>query len=992
MTFEIKCRGVQVPTNTKPKDALLRNVALAAKRQEDIMSQARSKGWEMKRQARIAIERKKRALEKQAEKESSNARKDLALQEKSDRIAEKAGRMQKFEAERRLAGYAQASKLAQKERTLEELSEKKEIMENRIKEKELLASRMGWDCIDLSDQGLVEVPEKIYWFRQEKKSKDEESKNLSTVLLFDLSHNRLAQMPSNSFWFRADKLQVVALDYNQFEELPSGLSDCRDILSFTMSQNRLQGPTVLGAKTPLNALHNLISLDLSANFIQKWPAKDGFKNIFTLEVLKLGNNQLEVIPGPECLSTLIALKHLDISTNHIHALGSDNGIGSLTCLQTLNLSGNVLESLPEDLGLIGSTLLSLNLSNNNLRWLPTTLGSLSGLRLLNVSRNQLTTLPTNIRGLKALVEINGGRNLLGIIPETFGELINLEIINFQHNNLRALPETVGLLTRLQHVDLHNNKLVDLPREMGSWVLLRQLDVQSNKIKTLPSSCGHCHRLVSLNIGFNQIEMIPHTVSTLTELEFLNFSSNNLMSLTPGIGKATRLVDLDLGGNVNLHTLPRTIGDLGKLKRLNISSCGMSKLPNDLVRCTALQSLWLRHNRLEALPIELVEQVPTLHEFDVTGNPLRKLPERWSGLKRSHVSGTGYTSRDASEYIARQSRVHPMAVRVWERMMKEKAPGWRPPETPAEVEMPHVKGVTSNVVSEMNTEAGAMALWNDQEGKEERENRVEGKDRQDDREKDEFTDLKHLNQFTSSHDTTPPIVVVSGGARKSDGSSVYKLPITLTEFMKELKDDLGVRWDEHARETSIRFFKQARNLFGRAPRYDQLDLNDFEEEKYARKMAARRIEDKVVWSHRDNIRAEEFRQQAYESSLDSLGLKILNRRMRRDYAERQRLQKTKEAHELNEKMRNEMIKQEERAEKLRREREEKRVREKEVLRQQVLERLNKYPVKEKKNRLVGYVVSLNDVEEVDSLEMLGGTGSSHVEEGRGERRWGGAEGE
>jgi hypothetical protein len=334
----------------------------------------------------------------------------------------------------------------------------------------------------------------------------------------------------------------------------------------------------------------------------------------------------------------------------------------------------------------------------------------------------------------------------------------------------------------------------------------------------------------------------------------------------------------------------------------------------------------------------------------------------------------------------------MAVRVWERMMTEKAPGWRPPETPAEVEMPHVKGVTSNVVSEMNTEAEAMALWNDQEGKEERENRVEGKDRQDDREKDEFTDLKHLNQFTSSHDTTPPIVVVSGGARKSDGSSVYKLPITLTEFMKELKDDLGVRWDEHARETSIRFFKQARNLFGRAPRYDQLDLNDFEEEKYARKMAARRIEDKVVWSHRDNIRAEEFRQQAYESSLDSLGLKILNRRMRRDYAERQRLQKTKEAHELNEKMRNEMIKQEERAEKLRREREEKRVREKEVLRQQVLERLNKYPVKEKKNRLVGYVVSLNDVEEVDSLEMLGGTGSSHVEEGRGERRWGGEEGE
>ena len=57
-------------------------------------------------------------------------------------------------------------------------------------------------------------------------------------------------------------------------------------------------------------------------------------------------------------------------------------------------------------------------------------------------------------------------------------------------------------------------------------------------------------------------------------------------------------------------------------------------------------------------------------FDVTGNPLRKLPEKWSGMKRKYVSGTGYTSRDASEYIARQSRVHPIAVQVWEKMMKE----------------------------------------------------------------------------------------------------------------------------------------------------------------------------------------------------------------------------------------------------------------------------------------------------------------------------------
>ena len=81
-------------------------------------------------------------------------------------------------------------------------------MVNRIKERDLLASRMGWDLIDYSDMGLLQIPETIYWFRQEKKSKDEESKDLSSVLMFDLSHNRLEEMPNNSFWFRADKLQA----------------------------------------------------------------------------------------------------------------------------------------------------------------------------------------------------------------------------------------------------------------------------------------------------------------------------------------------------------------------------------------------------------------------------------------------------------------------------------------------------------------------------------------------------------------------------------------------------------------------------------------------------------------------------------------------------------------------------------------------------------------------------------------------------------------
>ena len=684
-----------------------------------------------------------------------------------------------------------------------------------------------------------------------------------------------------------------------------------------------------------------------------------------------GNNQLKFVPGPECLSTLCGLKNLDLSNNQLTALGSDGGIGTLTNLEVLNLSGNVLESLPEDLGCIGSSLLTLNLSNNQLRWLPSTIDQLIGLRFLDISQNQLTTIPRNMNGLKQLVEIHGSRNHLAMIPDSFGSLISLEIISFQHNNLRTLPETVGLLTRLQHINLQNNRLKDLPREMGSWILLEQLNVTSNDIISLPKSCGHCHLLKKLELGYNKIEYIPDTVSTLTHLEIFNVNSNLLNRLTSGIGKCHNLLELDLGSNTNLKCLPREIGNCGKLKKLNISSCGMSKLPNDLVRCTALQSLWLRHNRLEALPIELVEQIPTLAEFDVMNNPLRKLPEKWSGLKRSSVSGTGYTSRDASEYIARQSRVHPVAVLVWERMMAEH-PNW-----------------TSPVVEGKGGEGGG--------------------------EKDVNQTAKKAKKTNDELNDPDTIVIHTAGAMKSDGTSLYKLPITITEFMAELKQELGVRWDEHAYETSIRFFKQARNLCGRgkyylrildklnlcidsfsffgffflfffflnipstmvspqAPRYDQLDVDDFENENYAREMAHRKTEDKVIWSHRDSVRAIELRQQAYESSLDSLGLKILNRRLRRDYAERKKRMKYKEKEYLLERMDEEWDKQELQAALIQKRKDEQALMEQTVVKAKMDEKMRvwrlKNPIQTKRHK--GFVLSVNDVveEEEENGFLLG----------------------
>ena len=106
---------------------------------------------------------------------------------------------------------------------------------------------------------------------------------------------------------------------------------------------------------------------------------------------------------------------------------------------------------------------------------------------------------------------------------------------------------------------------------------------------------------------------------------------------------------------------------------------------------------------------------------------------------------------------------------------------------------------------------------------------------------------------------------------------------------------------------------------------------------------------MQFSHRDNIRADELRQQAYESSLDSLGLKILDRRLRRDYAERSRKKKYNDTIRLNDQMKEEMIKQETRARVLKLEKQKKEHEEKILLKQQMEESMKKYNANMKKHK-------------------------------------------
>ncbi|KAK1315195.1 putative inactive receptor kinase [Acorus calamus] len=391
----------------------------------------------------------------------------------------------------------------------------------------------------------------------------------------NLQQLRVLDLRSNGMWgdlgpLMASMRSVEHVDlsgnlfYGGLPANPEDLTSVGNTLHYlNLSSNRLSGGFFSAAA--MEKFRNLEVLDLGHNgFTGEMPSP--FGSLFTLRVLRVGDNRLYGPMPLELLGSSFQLTELDLSLNGF--TGSVTDINS-TILRVLNLSSNGLTgSLPGTLGNCVTVDLSGNHFDGDLSVMQRWGGDM--LEAVDLSSNQLSgSFPNEMSAFRMLSLLKISNNSLeGALPPVLGSYPKLTVVDLSHNKLsgsilaqffmsatlkdlnlsgnlfsgeipvqgsRSTTESVGLPSnpRLESLDLSDNSLSGpLAPEIGKLGTLRVLSLGKNHLSgEIPKEMGMLDGLQYLDLSHNEFEgRIPDTLPQ--RLVELNLSDNNLSGTVP----------------------------------------------------------------------------------------------------------------------------------------------------------------------------------------------------------------------------------------------------------------------------------------------------------------------------------------------------------------------------------------------------------------------------------------------------------------------------
>ncbi|XP_051979301.1 leucine-rich repeat-containing protein 10-like [Xyrauchen texanus] len=187
--------------------------------------------------------------------------------------------------------------------------------------------------------------------------------------------------------------RTLDLSSRQLRRLPIRASAFNELVKLYLSDNHLSN-----LPPELQNLQKLQLLALDFNCFEELPLV--VCSLIQLNILYLGNNRLYGLPKELC--QLTELKTLWLETNCFTTFPQI--ICELPNIKTLHLGYNQLHSLPAELGRL-EELRSIWLAGNMLNEFPSVLLKMHYLEVIDVDRNRICHFPslTHLRGLKLVI-------------------------------------------------------------------------------------------------------------------------------------------------------------------------------------------------------------------------------------------------------------------------------------------------------------------------------------------------------------------------------------------------------------------------------------------------------------------------------------------------------------------------------------------------------------------------------------------------------------
>jgi Leucine-rich repeat (LRR) protein len=151
-----------------------------------------------------------------------------------------------------------------------------------------------------------------------------------------------------------------------------------------------------------------------------------------------------------------------------------------------------------------------------------------------------------------------------------------------------------------------------------------------------SKISNLEKLLLNNSGISEI---PATIGALSQIKVLNLFNNPIKKVHSSIGDCAQLEELYLGSDffnkerMELQTVPTSIGNCKKLRRMQMSLCSLSELPASFENLQKLEYLDLSWNKFAQFPIVLTK-LEGLKHLDLSINTISSLPDNFGKLTQN----------------------------------------------------------------------------------------------------------------------------------------------------------------------------------------------------------------------------------------------------------------------------------------------------------------------------------------------------------------------